>query len=448
SFPSGHYYAVQNKAWMDSSVWQQYLWFVLAEGVQGKSVLVLDNFESHVSDEGKETAALLEYDVCALPPNATSHCQPFDVSIMAPFKRHMRDLWIAEDMISSGQAACDDRSGNQGLEQDYARTEFLVHCTAITPIVVENADSMEINAAQHTDKADAPENKLMIVQGAIDGKSVRIWIDCGVSNLLCRPGLAKKVIRSKEIQAEGFDGHCSGIKKWTFSDLFFTEWDLGKDFDIILGKPWFFRFNHIINWHQNRVLSVSSSEAAPEEMEGRMIKVTMEFSDVFPDKLPNELPPKRASTPFRLSKLKEYSLDKFVDDLLQKGWIELSNRYWVSNIFGVPKRSDVGQMLSRREWLRIATPDTPIRWVLDYRHVSSQSIVPKIPLPNIEDLFDRVHGSRVFTKIDLASGYHHMLVVPGAQKYTAFRTHRDVYEWVVAPMGMAGMPGIWSRLMR
>ncbi|KAF0716983.1 hypothetical protein As57867_002551, partial [Aphanomyces stellatus] len=100
SFPSGHYYAVQNKAWMDSSVWQQYLWFVLAEGVQGKSVLVLDNFESHVSDEGKETAALLEYDVCALPPNATSHCQPFDVSIMAPFKRHMRDLWIAEDMIS------------------------------------------------------------------------------------------------------------------------------------------------------------------------------------------------------------------------------------------------------------------------------------------------------------------------------------------------------------
>ncbi|KAF0756842.1 hypothetical protein AaE_004472, partial [Aphanomyces astaci] len=90
-------------------------------------------------------------------------------------------------------------------------------------------------------------------------------------------------------------------------------------------------------------------------------------------------------------------------------------------------------------------PDTPIRWVLDYRHVNSQSIVPKIPLPNIEDLFDRMHGCRVFTKIDLASGYHQMLVMPSARKYTAFRTHRDVYEWVVA---MAGMPGIWSRLMR
>ncbi|KAF0706182.1 hypothetical protein As57867_006777, partial [Aphanomyces stellatus] len=130
--------------------------------------------------------------------------------------------------------------------------------TAVTPLVVVNADSMEINAAQNAVKAAAPENKLMIVQGAIDGKSVRILIDCGASNLLCRPGLAKKVIRSKEVQAEGFDGHCSGIKKvkeaagtlcfgqWTFSDLIFTEWDLGKkDFDIILGKPWFFRFNPI-----------------------------------------------------------------------------------------------------------------------------------------------------------------------------------------------------------
>ncbi|KAF0749999.1 hypothetical protein AaE_006862, partial [Aphanomyces astaci] len=59
-----------------------------------------------------------------------------------------------------------------------------------------------------------------------------------------------------------------------------------------------------------------------------------------------------------------------------------------------------------------------------------------------------MHGCRVFTKIDLASGYLQMLVMPSARKYTAFRTHRNVYEWVVAPMGMAGMPGIWSRLMR
>ncbi|ETV63843.1 hypothetical protein H257_19225 [Aphanomyces astaci] len=53
----------------------QYLWFVLAERVTGKSVLVLDNIKSHDSDEVNETAAL-------------------------GYDRHMRDLWIAEDMVS------------------------------------------------------------------------------------------------------------------------------------------------------------------------------------------------------------------------------------------------------------------------------------------------------------------------------------------------------------
>ncbi|CEG41909.1 retroelement pol polyprotein [Plasmopara halstedii] len=114
----------------------------------------------------------------------------------------------------------------------------------------------------------------------------------------------------------------------------------------------------------------------------------------------------------------------------------------------MPKKDSTGKMPSRCEWLRTATPDTPVCWVLDYRHVNSQTEILRIPLPNIEDLFDRMHGSTIFTKIDLASGYHQMLVVPTARMYTAFRTHREVYEWVVAPMGLSGMPGIWSRLMR
>ncbi|RHY64929.1 hypothetical protein DYB26_002328 [Aphanomyces astaci] len=99
TFPSGHYYAMQSKAWMDAHIWRQYLWWVLAERVTGRSLLVLDNFDAHVSEEGVATAAEIGYDVCPLPPNATSHCQPLDVSIMTPFKRHLRDLWIAEDTI-------------------------------------------------------------------------------------------------------------------------------------------------------------------------------------------------------------------------------------------------------------------------------------------------------------------------------------------------------------
>ncbi|KAF0756684.1 hypothetical protein AaE_004532 [Aphanomyces astaci] len=164
-------------------------------------------------------------------------------------------------------------------------------------------ESLNINTTQQA--VPAQENKLMIVHGALDSTS------------------DKTVIRSKEVQAEGFDGHCSGIKKvkevsgtlcfgqWTFPDLILTEWDLGKeDFDVILGKPWFFCCNPVIDWRTHQILNVNSSEVEPERIEGWMIKVTTktepqqkyhplvarvvdEFRDVFPDKLPNTLPPPR-----------------------------------------------------------------------------------------------------------------------------------------------------------
>ncbi|RHY59851.1 hypothetical protein DYB30_010363 [Aphanomyces astaci] len=100
TFPSGHHYAVQERAWMDKRVWATYLRDVLGEAIEEPSVVLLDNFESHVSGESynimyEELGAHL----CALPPNATSVCQPLDVGVMAPFKRNLRNLWLLEDII-------------------------------------------------------------------------------------------------------------------------------------------------------------------------------------------------------------------------------------------------------------------------------------------------------------------------------------------------------------
>ena len=114
----------------------------------------------------------------------------------------------------------------------------------------------------------------------------------------------------------------------------------------------------------------------------------------------------------------------------------------------VPKRSDDGELMSRAQFVKSLTPESKVRWVFDYRHVNSQQEVPRIPLPNIDALFDRMKGAQWFFKLDLATGYHQMLVEPESRKNTAFKTHSDAYEWLVAPMGMPGMPGMWSRLMQ
>ncbi|GMF51178.1 unnamed protein product [Phytophthora fragariaefolia] len=162
---------------------------------------------------------------------------------------------------------------------------------------------------------------------------------------------------------------------------------------------------------------------------------------------PDARPSPRA--PFRLSKTEQDALKLFVEDLLQKKWIETSDSPWVSSIFAVPEKDPVtGKAPSKAEWIRSGTASLPVRWVMDYRYVNSQTEVPKIPLPRIEELFDRMVGCRLFSTLDLAQGYHRMRVELASRKYTAFRTESETYQWCVAPMGMSGMPGVWSRLMR
>ncbi|GMF31391.1 unnamed protein product [Phytophthora fragariaefolia] len=65
------------------------------------------------------------------------------------------------------------------------------------------------------------------------------------------------------------------------------------------------------------------------------------------------------------------------------------------------------------------------------------TVIAKIPLPLIEELFDKMVGCIVYTPIDLAQGYHQMIVVKSGRPYTTFRTHKDTYQWCVAPKGVA-----------
>ncbi|GMF60928.1 unnamed protein product [Phytophthora fragariaefolia] len=149
-----------------------------------------------------------------------------------------------------------------------------------------------------------------------------------------------------------------------------------------------------------------------------------EFADYLREELPEGLPHERdiehcvqlkqgavpSSRPlFRHAHVGKEALQVFVDKLLRKKWIERSSSPWVSNNYAVPKRDPVtGELPTKIQWVRGGDPSKPVRWVIDYRYVNSATNIPRIPIPRINEDFDRLAGAHVFTLIDLASGYHQM----------------------------------------
>jgi hypothetical protein len=77
---------------------------------------------------------------------------------------------------------------------------------------------------------------------------------------------------------------------------------------------------------------------------------------------------------------------------------------------------------------------------VDYRSLNDVTVKNKYPLPRIEDLFDQMRGARVFSKIDLRSGYHQMRIRPSDIPKTAFSTQYGLYEFTVMSSGLTNAP--------
>jgi hypothetical protein len=91
--------------------------------------------------------------------------------------------------------------------------------------------------------------------------------------------------------------------------------------------------------------------------------------------------------------------------------------------------------------------DGSMRLCIDYRELNKVTIKNRYPLLRIDDLFNQLQGSQVFSKIDLCSSYHQLKIQEKDVQKTAFRTRYGHYEFLVMPFGLTNAPAAFMDMM-
>ncbi|GJX32665.1 putative reverse transcriptase domain-containing protein [Tanacetum coccineum] len=170
--------------------------------------------------------------------------------------------------------------------------------------------------------------------------------------------------------------------------------ELGS-FDVIIGMDWLRRYHAVIVF-----LAQISAKKEEDKSEGKQIKdvpIVRDFPEVFPQDLPG-LPPARpvefqielipgaapvARAPYRLAPSEMKELSEQLQELSDKGFIRPSSSPWGASVLFVKKK------------------DGSFRMCIDYYELNKLTVKNHYPLSRIDDLFDQLQGSSIYSKIDL-----------------------------------------------
>ena len=176
----------------------------------------------------------------------------------------------------------------------------------------------------------------------------------------------------------------------------------------------------------------------------KLDQILTEYSDIFPEDLPHELPPEREfnmklpikpgstppnQAPYRISIEAQEAVKATLEYLTSHKLIRESTSEYAAPVTLAPK------------------PDGTWRFCTDYRKLNAITQEAKFPLPRVEDCIDRLGTAKYFSKIDLRSGYWQVRIAEEDIPKTAFRTQYGHHEWLVMPFGLQGAPSTFQRMM-